>query len=382
MNENIKIDRDAYDAWLADDGPAAIVIKQPLRPVEGERGVLFPPTYASDRQGEPGKYNIDRIGDPDKNGVVPEVPNICVVDSVGSQANRIEPAFDRDIADGTLVPSVTITFEDGDTISLLDAGHRVADAAVRFSDLIEDIEVALLAFREDGDATKLAKIAPTSLVFGAWDSRATQVKLPRIVSATVRAYDVRELRRSAQYNPPKDYILDGAIDDPGKDEAKKKRYSEEGLLDAPATFTHGGVIAEGDIRREATLNLAIIRDLTGVDDEATRALQRYILGLALVAVTHLDGKSMSLRQGCQLVGNGPAQRKLVMADGSEQAFELTASEAVAYARVAATAFGVGENRTATFDKKAAADTLKKGSEDAKKARTAKAARRKREADRG
>jgi CRISPR-associated protein Csb1 len=348
--------------------------------VEGERGVLFPPTYASDRQGEPGKYNIDRIGDPDKHGVVPAVPNVCLVDSVGSQANRIEPAFDREIADGALVPRVTITFEDGDTISLLDAGHRVADAVVRFSDLIDDSEVALLAYRDDADATTLAKIAPTSLVFGAWDSRATQVKLPRVVAATIRAYDVHELRRSAQYNPPKDYILDGAIDDPGKDKAKKDRYSEEGLLDAPATFTHGGIIAEGDIRREASLNLATIRDLRAGDDDTTRALQRYILGLSLVAVTHLDGKSMNLRQGCQLVGNGPAHRKLVMADGSEQAFDLTAADAVTFAKAAAAAFGVGEDRTASFDKKAAANSLKKTSEEAKKARAAKAARAKREVD--
>ena len=46
-----------FDAWLADDGPAAVVIRQPLRPVTGNDGVLFPPTYAG------GTYNIDYIGD-------------------------------------------------------------------------------------------------------------------------------------------------------------------------------------------------------------------------------------------------------------------------------------------------------------------------------
>ena len=362
-------DASRFDAWLADDGPAAVVIRQPLRPVEGEDGVLFPPTYASDKAGEAGKYNIDRLGDAGRDGVVPPVPNVCLVDSVGSQANRVEPAF-KTLSGGKLVPQVTIEFEDGDAVHLLDAGHRAGDAAVRFSDLIDDVENALLACR-DGDATSLAKLAPTSFVFGLWDSRATQVKLPRVVAATIRAYDVRELRRSAQYNPPKDYILDGTVADPGDEKAKKDRYSEEGLLDAPATFTHGGVIADR-VRREATLNLATIRDLRAGDDAAaTKALRRYILGLALVAVTHLDGKSLSLRQGCQLVGNGPATRKLVNADGSESDFELTAADAVSFAESAASAFGVGEDRTAKFDAKAANKALSTSSKEAKKQRTAK-----------
>ena len=42
---------------------------------------------------------------------------------------------------------------------------------------------------QKGDPTPLAKIAPTSLVFGVWDSRDTQAKLPRLVaSTTYRTY--------------------------------------------------------------------------------------------------------------------------------------------------------------------------------------------------
>src|SRR5262249_15681936 len=52
-----------------------------------------------------------------------------------------------------------------------------------------------------GDAEPLAKIAPTSLVFGVWDSRDTQSKLPRLIASTILAFDVCELKRSAQYNP-------------------------------------------------------------------------------------------------------------------------------------------------------------------------------------
>ena len=377
MSDNVSADR--FNQWLREDGPAAVVIRQPLRPVEGERGVLFPPTYAGSKDGKaPGGYNIDRTGNPLPGGQFPPVPNVCLVDSVGSQANRTEPALGR-LADGKLVPKVTIAFEDGEAVDLLEAGHRVADASVRFSDLTGEVDKALRAARA-GDATPLAKLAPTSLVFGVWDSRATQIKLPRIVAGVIRAYDVRELRRSAQYNPPRDYTADGTVDDPGEDKAKKDRYSEEGLLDQPATFTHGGVIAEGGVFREATLNLAIIRDLRAGDDaDATRKLQRYVLGLALVAVTYLDGKTLTLRQGCQLVGHGQASRKLVNADGSEDAFEMNNADAVEYAKTAAADFGVGQDRAAKFDKEAANRALGMSSKEAKKGRSTKGGRGKKAA---
>lgn len=72
-----------FDSYLNHDGPAAIVLKQPLMPVEGEDGVLFPATYASG-DGFAGGYNIDT----DASG-----KNVALIDSVGSQANRIEPIF-------------------------------------------------------------------------------------------------------------------------------------------------------------------------------------------------------------------------------------------------------------------------------------------------
>ena len=35
-----------FDAWLTGDDPAALVIREPLMPVEGPDGVLFPATFA------------------------------------------------------------------------------------------------------------------------------------------------------------------------------------------------------------------------------------------------------------------------------------------------------------------------------------------------
>lgn len=174
-------DLNKFDAYLDDGrGPAALVLREYLVPVEGPDGVLFPPTFAASDTFR-GGYNID--GDP--NG-----RNVCLIDSVGSQANRIEPIFGRSPYD-ELVPQVTIKAGEK-IVNLLEAGHRAGDAIVRCSPLQEELQAAFKALLA-GDAVLLANVAPTSLVFGVWDSRDTQAKAPRLVASTIRAYDVRPL---------------------------------------------------------------------------------------------------------------------------------------------------------------------------------------------
>lgn len=326
-----------HDSLLAQTDAAAVVLREELVPVEGPEGVLFPPTYAPG-DGFPGGYNID--GDP-------AGKNVCLVDSVGSQANRIEPLFGGPGLEG-LVPQVCIVAGDR-RVSLLDAGHRAGDAIVRCSPLQEELRVAFQALLR-GDAEPLAKIAPTSLVFGVWDSRDTQAKAPRLVTSTVRAYDVRKLTRSAQYNPALDYVGQGLLEDP-TDKATKQGYAERGFVHVPATATHGGVIASGGVRREATLSLAALRMLKSAKGpERTLALQRYVLGLALVAIT--ADVSTYLRQGCNLVRRDESARTLtkVYANGKREPFALDHATAVAFARAAAKEFGVEKNREVPFDK--------------------------------
>src|SRR3954454_5315930 len=86
-----------FDRYLTEGGPAALVIREYLMPVEGLDGILFPATYAAG-DGFPGGYNIDRD---------PKGDNVCLIDSVGSQANRIEPLFAREKYK-TLVPQVIV----------------------------------------------------------------------------------------------------------------------------------------------------------------------------------------------------------------------------------------------------------------------------------
>ena len=351
MNEILQ----QYDTWLTGmNGPAALVIREHLMPVEGHEGVVFPPTYPAG-DGFEGGYNIDWLG-PREEG-----RNICQLDSVGSQANRIEPIFaEGDYA--KLIPQVIIKAGDK-KINLVDVGHRAGDALVRCSALQEELHEAFknVLF---GDAEPLAKIAPTSLVFGVWDSRDTQAKLPRLVTSAIRAFDVQQLTRSAVYIPPVDYSELDAFSDKEKQKAegnKKSPLAQRGFVHNPASGSHGGVIATGGIRRDATLSLAALHQIrVGRDSDRTLAVRRYIFGLALVAFT--AEIPLYLRQGCNLVRDPerPPEFVKVHRNGQREPVEISHAEALQYAGATAEDFGVGENRMSVeFDKKKAKEDVKR-----------------------
>ncbi len=332
-----------YDEWLSGNkGPAALVIREHLMPVEGRDGVLFPPTFAGGK-GDKSGYNIDGFDDG---------KNICLIDSVGSQANRIEPIFAEDEYK-ELIPQIVIKAGEK-VLNIVEIGHRAGDALARLSGLQQELHDAFKKILM-GDAEPLAKIAPTSLVFGVWDSRDTQAKLPRLISSTIRAFDVRELTRSALFVPATDYVADGLLEEPN-DEKTRKVYSKRGFVHAPASASLGGVIAMGGIRRDATLSLAALQLIKAGDDKNTIALRRYILGLAMVALT--ANTSSYLRQGCNLVldPEKPTEFEKVYRDGRRLKVETTHEGAIKFGTIAAKAFGVGENRSVEFDtKKAKAD---------------------------
>lgn len=351
MAEPLTPSHEIINAWAdGANGPVALHLKQKLIPVEGEGGVIFPPTYAIGEGKSP--YNIDELSDGTK---------VVTIDSVGSQANRIEPIFRREPY-ASLVPQVDIQYGNDKSISIMEAGHRLGDALIRSTELQQPAQDAFKLLLDNNDASAIAKLAPTSLVFGAWDSRDTQAKLPRIVQSVVRAWDVDVLRRSAQYNPALDYAELEVFSEEDKQKAEGKGgtpLAERGFVHVPATGAPGGVVARGPILRDVTVNLVVLRRLSGDNGQA---LRRYILGLALVAAA--EPVDAFLRQGCLLVPdeNVPAQWVLVGRIGSRVPVALTETLALDYASSAAKAFGVGENKIIAFDKARA----KKDVEDSKK----------------
>ena len=143
------------------------------------------------------------------------------------------------------------------------------------------------------------------------------------------------------------------------DKATKDAYAERGFIHVPATGSHGGIIATGGVRRDATLGLAALRLLfVGKDEKKTLALRRYVLGLALVAFTQNSGGY--LRQGCLLSRDPEKAPEFVEvhADGERKPLKLTQDDALKYALVAAKAFGVGDGQTVEFDKERAKKDVK------------------------
>lgn len=361
MSEQLK----RFDSWLKDGGPAALVLREQLMPVEGEDGVIFPPTFA-EGDGFKGGYNIDEF---------PDGSNVCILDTVGAQANRIEPLFASD-AFKDLVPQIVI--EAGEKrVNLLEAGHRAGDAIVRCTALKQDLQDAFKALLM-GNALPLARLAPTSLVFGVWDSRDTQAKAPRLIASTIRAFNVRRLTRSAQYVPAVDYVEEGLLEEPGDlrtEEGKVKTkhpFAQRGFTHVPATGTHGGVIATAGIRRDATLHLAALRMLRSRENgqdapDASLKLQRYLLGLALVATTQPSVNY--LRQGCNLVRKTSTVQdlKLVYSDGRRE--DAILDKALDYAKEAAKEFGVAQAKDVKFEAEKAKADLADGGKGEKKARS-------------
>jgi CRISPR-associated protein Csb1 len=344
MTEPITLTRDTINGWADNpDGPVALHLKQKLVPVEGEGGVIFPPTYADIG------YNIDELSDGTK---------VATIDSVGSQANRMEPIFKRaDLAH--LVPRIEIEYGNEKVISILEAGHRLGDAIIRSTELQEPAQKAFKLFLDANDASDIAKLAPTSLVFGVWDSRDTQAKLPRIVQSVVRAWDVDELKRSAQYTPALDYAALEIFSEEDKQKAEGRPESplaQRGFVHVPATNAPGGVIARGPIVRDVTVNLIALRRLNG--DNGVN-LRRYILGLSLVA--GIEPMDAFLRQGCLLVPDpaSPAQWVVVNRKGERATVEMSESVVRDYATAAEKAFGKGKNWRVKFDKARAKEDAKK-----------------------
>lgn len=322
------------DRLITDNRVVAIVTRQPLMPETGEGGVVSPPTYKDEGSSTP-TYNINTFADGH---------NVCTLDSVPSQINRIELRFAEEEPYRSLVPHIIVKarvkiskladWQEDREIDLLTAPHRLADASVRFADQLE--AKALDAFKRfhGGDAEGIAQLSPMSLLFGAWDPHVTGVKIPRAFTARIEARDVESRERRNYYLTR---LSANEVELNVGDDSKAKTLSNIGL-DNAGSKTLDGVHVKGGILREAISNLIVLRNNAGAKSARRLELQRYLLGLQLVAQT-LPGHGF-LRQGCTLVPTGQPESFIRLADSSTEVFELTHEAALAYAKAQALAFGI------------------------------------------
>ncbi len=389
-----------FDEWdkLLDEekGLAAIVLRERLRPAAGSRTPFAPPTFAPSGQGE-SSFHVDG-DDPRDFPAIQQaaregrIANRCTIDSVPSQANRMESTL-REF-EGTAIPKVTLDGVKHGKMSLLEVGHRVADAAVWCSTGYDDFKKAIEAFVQ-GDAAPLGKLAPTSLVFGYWDSRGeTGAKARRLVRSEIVAENVVRLTRRSQYwasvAPEASEDLKKALEEakPARGSEAKDVGSQLGFRDAPASGL-GGVIAYGDMMRTTILSLTGLRNLTvrsggKVNGDETTRLRRYLFSLMLAAGQTPRG-GWDLREGCLLVQERRKEGeqelpdvswKLIYHDGRENPWTAPDREKVkAYVEKAAQDFfgrSFPAERTLTFQPAEAAkrvrEKLKEGDKKAGKAK--------------
>jgi CRISPR-associated protein Csb1 len=150
---------------------AAIRFSATLQPAGGKGDKVFPPTYTG------GQYALEsRI---DEHGVVKDV---VLLDSVQSQANRMEEALLAAHRAGRIkLPMISVTFsgieelKELGEITILETPHRLADAILRDSKLNGTLfpatdEGQVLRRATPRNATELFKLCPSALLFGIWES--------------------------------------------------------------------------------------------------------------------------------------------------------------------------------------------------------------------
>lgn len=154
---------------------AAFRCRRTLQPAGGPGDKIFPPTFAG------AVYAVEERRVRLEDGTEEVVP--CVLlDSVQSQANRMEDALQEAVDAGLIeIPVIEVRFPDDQLlqsvgrVTSLQAPHRIADAILRdsllngtrFPDSAEGRRVAQVALQ---NATALYELCPTALVFGMWDS--------------------------------------------------------------------------------------------------------------------------------------------------------------------------------------------------------------------
>lgn len=340
-----------------------------LQPAGGAGDKVFPPTY------EGGKYAEEqRVVD---NG---ELVNCVLLDSVQSQANRMELAL-LDAQRGGLVelPVLTVRFEDPRlrkpfTVTSLEAPHRIADALLRDS-LCEGVvfrksaKGLVLDQADVRNATGLFGLNPTALLFGLWDSTGPRgglgAKFPRALVSEIVAYRAQTGKKTSSRLDPAQIVKESGMvyerrdagqDQPHwtldaelamRDKSQPKKLGKEGK---PSEVNHGNVTpsqTEGGITFSHALQTTVISlpalrrlrfpaagkaDSSPAVDQAARTV---LAALGLLGATLAAEAGADLRSRCLLLPTAPLEWELLAPAGpAAQRVVLNGAGAVALFKAA------------------------------------------------
>jgi CRISPR-associated protein Csb1 len=339
----------------------AIRGKALLQPAGGVGDKVFPPSHSVDaRSNDRGaKYARE-----ERRLAGGEVESCVLLDSVQSQANRMEEALQALWAEKKItLPVISVSFADVapdiGVVTSLSAPHRIADALLRDSLL----DGKLFRLSELGksftdastrNAAPLFRVCPTGLVFGLWDSTGPKgglgAKFARALVSEIVGFGSQPgvktssridpagiVTRAAQILQAKDPDERWTVD---PEEARKDkgqpvklgdgRVSEVNHSNVPPTIDEvaGGVTID-HAEQTIVLSLAALRRLSFGDGEVEA--RTVLAALALLAVLAAEDRGLDLRSRCLLVpqNGGALKLELVRKDGTTVPFELDLEGAIA-----------------------------------------------------
>jgi CRISPR-associated protein Csb1 len=358
---------------------AGIRCRTMLEPLGGPGDKVFPPTYSAD--GAATRYAIEqrRVPSADGGSAVESV----VLDSVASQANRLELALLDAIRAGQLaVPVTSVDFRPVhdlgglDRISDYEAPHRIFDALLRDSYDGEHLfrngpAGRVITEARPRDAAGLYYHSPHTLVFGGWDSTGPRgglgAKYERAITSEIVALGIQTGRRTASRIDPvgielragplyeaKDgtWTLDpeqavkvdgdpkplGARGRGGREAGRPSQANLGNVL--PSIDSEAGGVTAQEIVGTTVLSFIQLRrlrfptrpDRSPIDDplrgEAELAARTALAALGLAAVALAFEQGFDLRSRCVLVTTAPVMFEAVARSGNPSRFDLSGADAV------------------------------------------------------
>lgn len=306
---------------------AGLRLRIRLQPMYGNGEIIFPCTVAG------GKYQISnrRIPGYDQSVVS------AILDSVQSQANRMEDALLSDIRAGKLhLPHLETDFsavegleKEIGKITCFDAPHRIFDAILRDSVDASGVHFPLtnqgraVIKADSKNATAIFQVSPASLLFGSWDSTGVSgglgEKYTRCVVSELVGINIEQAIRAgtridplnSEKNQNPDAILKAT-----KDEMLALLKKSRKKFDKPSEINHSSVPWEGGsekmphggitcdyVQQSTTISFAALRQLhflVGGTDQSTYA-HAVLAAIALHAAALNVERGWHLRSRCDLV---------------------------------------------------------------------------------
>ena len=314
-----------------------------LQPAEGVGGKIFPASYSGGVYAEEERMIDGRQ------------QHCVIIDSVQSQANRIEEALKLNYykpgESKCEIPVVDVDFTATETpevghVTSLDAPHRIADAILRDSELdgkpFRETEVGKACEASSQDATALFRYCPTALIFGIWDSTGPRgglgTKFQRSLVSEIIAVNAVKGVKSANRIDPLNIAKDAGpiYKTTGGDWSLEPiKGKGEGKKVTPSKVVHGNIVEAVDVElggitcdyamQKTVISLPALRRLHFEEGDENR-IRAVLLALALCGVT-LSEADMDLRSRCLLVPEGVAVWEFLNADGSTIEFTLDANDA-------------------------------------------------------